>query len=114
MKHIYDGEFIESQLTDERDLLHAKIHWLLIYRENEYEYLDSYFYSLLLYIASLNDLMGHPQSLIDVMVLLHEARIINRKAHDDFTRYRKLVLDAHAKVDEWWNGEKEVAADDEL
>lgn len=106
MDHIYHGEFVEPQITHERDLLHAKIHWLLIYREEEYEHLDSYFYSLLLYIASLNDLLDHPQSLIDVMVLLHEARIINRKAHDDFTRYRKLILDAHTKVDEWWEGGK--------
>ena len=100
MRHKYHGKFMKPQISCEKDLLHAKIHWLLIYREEEYEQLDSYFYSLLLYIASLNDLLNHPKTLVDLMTILHEARILNRKSHDDFTMYRKLILDAHSKVDE--------------
>lgn len=99
MKHIYDNEFSPSQMKEEFSILHAKIHWLLIYKEENYPLLDSYFVSVLEYIASLNELLGKPNGFVDLMNILHKARRLNAEGRN-FKQYRKLILDAHSKLDE--------------
>lgn len=99
MKHIYHGKFSSPQMKDELIILHAKIHWLLIYREENYPLLDAYFVSVLEYIASLNELLGEPKRFVDLMNTLHEARRLNA-AGCDFKQYRRKILEAHSKLDE--------------
>lgn len=98
MKHIYNGEFTTPQINSEKEILHAKIHWLLIYKEENYPTLDLYFSSVLEYLASLNELLDEPKTLIDVMTVVQAAKRANLEGCD-FKKYRKLILDAHAKID---------------
>lgn len=98
MRNIYGGNFEERQMDREKKILHAKIHWLLIYKEEDYSGLDGYFESVLTYISSLNDLLGHPQALVDLMVTLQQARSLSQSGYDH-AKYRKLILDAHSKLD---------------
>ena len=59
MKYKY-GTFNDNQFSDYIELLHNKIHWLLIYQENSYPKLDNYFNNLQLYIAALAELIPSP------------------------------------------------------
>ena len=42
MKHKY-GEFNQNQIANYKKKLHNNVHWLLIYKEENYEFLDEYF-----------------------------------------------------------------------
>ena len=42
MEHKY-GSFSENQMSDYKKKLHNSIHWLLVYKENDYKLLDEYF-----------------------------------------------------------------------
>ena len=98
MTHLY-GNFTKTQMKEQKKSLHNSIHWLLIYKEEEYEYLDAYFESLLLRIGGLNDILFEPPELVTLLSLLHAAR---KEANDDkfeFKRYRKLILDSHSLID---------------
>ena len=100
MKDIYGGYYSHVQFESEKKSLHAKIHWLLIYKENGYLKLDAYFVSLLEYISCLNHLFYEPDGIISLLATLQQARIENQKGMNcDFKKYRKLILDAHSQVD---------------
>lgn len=100
MKDIYGGCYSHEQFVSEKRSLHAKIHWLLIYKENNYLKLDTYFLSLLEYISCLNHLFDEPDGIIALLTTLQLARDENLKGVNcDFKKYRKLVLDAHSQID---------------
>lgn len=98
MKHIYNGEFTTPQVSNEKEVLHSKIHWLLIYKEENNPKLDIYFSTVLEYLAGLNELLDEPRTLIDVMAIVQTAKRLNLEGCD-FKKYRKLILDAHSKID---------------
>lgn len=98
MMHLY-GHFTPTQMKEQKKSLHNSIHWLLIYKEENYEYLDAYFDSLLLRIGGLNDILFEPPELVTLISLLQAAR--KEACNDDFSfkRYRKLILDSHSLID---------------
>lgn len=100
MKDIYGGCYTQEQFIAEKRNLHAKIHWLLIYKENNYLRLDTYFLTLLEYISCLNRLFYEADEIITLLTTLQLARDENLKGLGcNFKKYRKLVLDAHSQVD---------------
>lgn len=98
MMHLY-GHFTPTQMKEQKKSLHNSVHWLLIYKEENYEYLDAYFDSLLLRIGGLNDILFEPPELVTLISLLQAAR--KEACNDDFSfkRYRKLILDSHSLID---------------
>lgn len=100
------GKYGECQLSDYREKLHSKMHWLLIYRDpktiDDYSYVDfdKYFKSLMKEINGLNDILMQPPKLVEMMSLLQAA--YNETTFDSFNykTYRKFILDAHNVLDE--------------
>ena len=98
MKHKY-GKFNQNQIIEYKKKLHNNIHWLLIYKEENYEFLDEYFNSLMLRLNGLNDLLFHPIHMVELYSVLESARNILNSENFNFKMYRKLILDAHTFVD---------------
>ena len=79
-----------SQIIAEKEYFLSAIFKLLPYKENNYEFLDGYFESVLQRLIGFNKLSGYEQpEIITIMSLLEYARQEN-----DFDKYRKAVLDA--------------------
>lgn len=98
MKHLY-GEFTKQQIKDQKKQLHSSIHWLLIYKEENYELLDRYFTSLLYRISGLNELFRTQPEIVTLISVLQSAKTEAKKEDFDFNIYRKLIFDAHSLVD---------------
>lgn len=98
MKHKY-GSFSQSQMSEYKNKLHNTIHWLLIYKENDYKLLDEYFNTTLLKLNALNEILFYPNSIVSLYTTLEAARVILNSNEFDFKAYRKLILDAHSLVD---------------
>ena len=94
-------EVSSQQLEKYMSKLHTRVHWLLIYKEEDYQLLDEYFSSLLFKIGGLNSLLGEPWELLDLLSVLEAARLENNKSDCDFKLYRKAILDAHAIIDKY-------------
>ena len=92
------GSFTEEQFMEFKKKLHSKIHWMLIYYENdEYdnEYLKNYFEGLMKYINGVNDILNNSPVVIELMTTLQMAF----NEFNDTKAYRKYVLSAHNIVD---------------
>lgn len=76
--------------------LHSKVHVLLPYSEDGFEDLDGYFESLLSYVGALNDVLGRPPCLPELLVKIRVAR--NQNARGNFKAFRRAVLDAHEVI----------------
>lgn len=98
MKHKY-GEFDQNQIANYKKKLHNNVHWLLIYKEENYEFLDEYFNSLMLRINGLNRILFYPLCIIELYNVLESAREILNSENFNFKTYRKLILDAHTFID---------------
>lgn len=97
MKYKY-GNFSEEQMRDYKKILHNKIHWLLLYKESNYEKLDEYFENLQCQIAGLVSLFNSYQ-LINLANTIECARLESLKDNYNHKTYRKFVLDAHDIID---------------
>lgn len=99
MNTIY-GNISDEIIKDYKKKLHSKIHWLLIYKENnECECFDDYFTSLLKYIIALSEIFNSNSVIIDMITTLQVAYDESHKEDFDYKTYRKYVLDAHNLVD---------------
>lgn len=107
MIHTLYGQFSAAQMKNYKKHLHNQVHWLLIYKEEQYEKLDEYFTSLLFQLIGLNELIGYPESLVSLASILEAARLESAKSDCNFKRYRKAILDAHSLVDKLpeWDGD---------
>ena len=101
MKSAY-GDFTKEQIMEYKKSLHASVHWLLIYKEENYEFLDKYFESLMVRVGAFNKILAHGQEVLKLLVALQSARDEAAKSEDAFVfkTYRKLILDAHTVIDE--------------
>lgn len=97
------GTLPASQIHEEKIRLQGAIYKLLPYKEETYEFLDSYFVSLQQRIGGLNHLFGHQAKMLTLMSILESAR-----HESDFQKYRKAVLDACSLVDEIEEGDSNV------
>ena len=103
MKHKY-GEFNTTQISGVKKELRKQIIFLLSIVDpelkEEYQHIDvkAAFQSLLDELAGMNELLMNPVELVIVMSLLEAALIEYNNSDFDFGKYRKLILDAGAKV----------------
>ena len=77
-----------SQMASEKAYLLSAIFKLLPYRQEHYEYLDSYFESVLQRLLGFNEVSGYCPEIVTVISLVEYAR-----HEDDFKKYRKAILD---------------------
>ena len=78
-----------SQIAAEKTHFISAIFKLLPYKEDNYEFLDNYFESVLQQLIGFNKVSGSQPVTISVINLLEYAR-----QEDDFKKYRKAVLDS--------------------
>lgn len=98
------GSFTENQMTEEKRRLHSMIHYLLVYKQCKDSYpkvdLNDYFETVMCEMGGLNHLLGEPEGFVELMVLLQSAHDEALRANCDEKLYRRLILDAHATLDE--------------
>lgn len=82
-----------NQIAAEKEYFVSAIFKLLPYKQDNYEYLDNYFESVLQRLIGFNKISGLQPETITIISLLEYAREEN-----DFAKYRKAVLDACAMV----------------
>ena len=83
-----------NQIAAEKEYLTSAIYKLLPYKESAYDYLDNYFESVLQRLIGFNKISGFQPEVITIMSLLEYAR-----GENDFSKYRKAVLDACGMVE---------------
>ena len=98
MEHKY-GSFSENQMSNYKKKLHNSIHWLLVYKENDYKLLDEYFNTTLLKLNAMNELLSYPNDIVSLYETLEAARLVLNSNDFNFKTYRKLILDAHSLID---------------
>lgn len=100
ISHKY-GEFADMQIADIKQILRKRIFFLLVVAEKPHEFPDINLplahTTLMWKISGLNQLLGEPTELVTVLSLLEEA-LNNLKTDFQFSKYRKLILDAGAEV----------------
>ncbi len=83
-----------SQIAAEKEYFVSAIFKLLPYKQDNYEYLDNYFESVLQRLIGFNKISGLQPETITIISLLEYAR-----GENDFSKYRKAVLDACGLVE---------------
>lgn len=100
------GTFTTDQMKAGKKQLHAKIHWLLLYKDpkTEEQYqgvdLDQYFETVMSYVGGMDELFGHPSQFVMLQSILQAAQNELHKDQFNWRMYRQLVLKAHKLVDE--------------
>lgn len=103
MKHKY-GEFSNIQISLMKHDLRKQIFFLLLCADENTKHnypninLNDAFCSLLYKLGGLNSILFSPPELVMIISLLEVAYIKLNEPYFDFATYRKLILDAGAKV----------------
>ena len=87
-------EIPPTQIAAEKEYIRSAIFKLLPYKEESYEFLNSYFESVLQQLKGFNKISGFQPEVITIMSLIEYARTEN-----DFQKYRKAILDACGMVE---------------
>ena len=99
------GEFSDVQWDGYKKKLHKDLFWLLLYKDPSIdeectpEELDELFDLLMRKINGLNEVLLHPNGLIELLCSLEAARKEANKKEFNYKIYRKFVLDAHNLLD---------------
>lgn len=106
MDYLY-GNFSAEQMDKARKKMHDMVHWLLVYKEQGYESdkLDRYFNTVLLRLSGFNELLQHPEALVELMSNIQAARMMAKSKMFQFADYRKLILDSHSLIDRCFGGD---------
>lgn len=91
--NIYD-EMPPSQIAAEKAYIRSAIFKLLPYKEESYEYLNEYFGSVLQLLKGFNKISGNQPEMVSIISKIAYARDV-----EDFSEYRKAILDACGLVD---------------
>lgn len=91
--NIYD-EMPPSQIAAEKAYIRSAIFKLLPYKEESYEYLNEYFGSVLQLLKGFNKVSGNQPEMVSIISKIAYARDV-----EDFSEYRKAILDACGLVD---------------
>lgn len=83
------SEIPPGQIAAEKEYFISAIFKLLPYKQDNYEFLNNYFESVLQRLIGFNKISGFQPEVITIMSLLAYAR-----DEDDFDKYRKAILDA--------------------
>ena len=98
------GEFNNTQIANTKNAMRKQIFFLLLCVDpkTKDEYLNvnvnDAFDGLLRKFGGLNDLLNYPDAFVDVMSLLNAAYKEYNNPDFKYSVYRKLILDAGAKV----------------
>lgn len=96
------GEFTDNQISVTKEKMRKQIYFLLLCVEKKDEYLEidvnKAFDGLLLKFGGLNSILNFPPELVKVISLLEAALIEYNKSDFQFSKYRKLILDAGNEV----------------
>lgn len=105
MEYLY-GSFSSKQMEQAKKQMHSMIHWLLIYKEQNYDpdKLDRYFNTVLLRLSGFNELLEYPETLVELISNLQAARTMAKAKLFQFADYRKLILDSHTLIDRCFGG----------
>lgn len=87
--HYKYGEVPSSQIAAEKAYFLSAIFKLLPYREEQYEFLDNYFESILQRLVGFNAVTGFQPEMLTIISLLECAR-----KEEELSKYRKAILDA--------------------
>lgn len=91
--NIYN-EMPPSQIAAEKTYIRSAIFKLLPYKEESYEYLNEYFGSVLQLLKGFNKVSGNQPEMVSIISKIAYARDV-----EDFSEYRKAILDACGLVD---------------
>ena len=83
------GEVPPDQIAAEKAYFLSAIFKLLPYKQEQYEFLDNYFESVIQRLFGFNTMVGFQPEVITIISLLEYAR-----QEKDFSKYRKAILDA--------------------
>ena len=97
------GILSPDQIKEQKKYLQKAIFQTIPFREENYEFLDARFTSLLQQLDGLNRLFNEQPVIITIMSLLEYAR-----TEESFQKYRKAILDATALVDKIEDGDMDV------
>lgn len=105
MHYLY-GDFTQNQISSTKTMIRKKIFLLLLIvdpnTKDKEEYkdidVDKAFCNLQYELAGLNSILGEPQELVTIISLLQSAWTELKSESFKFSVYRKLILDAGAKV----------------
>ena len=102
------GAYGDNQFTDSTSYIRKQIFYLLLYvdpkTKDEYKDTDvcKAFSGLMFKLGGLNSLLSEPPALVSVMSMLEAALLEYQKLINDsnfnFSKYRKLILDAGNEV----------------
>jgi hypothetical protein len=87
-------EMPPSQIAAEKEYIRSAIFKLLPYKEESYEYLNEYFNSVLQLLKGFNKISGNQPEMVSIISKIAYARDV-----EDFSEYRKAILDACGLVD---------------
>lgn len=93
------GTFTDDQVAEFKKRLHSKIHWLLIYKENDNRYLDDYFQKVMKFLIGLNNVLNSNPIIIELMTVLQVAHDESKDPDCDFKTYRSSIFEAHNIID---------------
>ena len=103
VKHKY-GSFKTKQIKETKESMRKQIFFLLLLADpatkGQYPDVDikRAFDNLTYRINGMNSLLCYPSEIVEVLSILEEARLQLNEPELDFDTYRKLVLDAGARV----------------
>ncbi len=80
--------------------LHKKIHWLLVYKEENFPALSDYFEYVLFQLCGLQALFPEDYRIAELIVLIKSAKIESERTNYSHKLYRKAILDAHGLLEE--------------
>ena len=87
-------EIPSRQISAEKKYIRSAIFKLLPYKEENYEYLDNYFGSVLQLLKGFNEISGYQPEVISII-----SKIAYARKAEDFDDYRKAILDACSMVE---------------
>ena len=87
-------EIPPSQIAAEKEYIRSAIFKLLPYKEENYEYLDKYFSSVLQLLKGFNKISGNQPEMVSII-----SKVAYAQEADNFDEYRKAILDACGMVE---------------
>jgi hypothetical protein len=105
MEYLY-GEFSDSQIELNAEIMHSEIHKLLLHKDKRIEEIifDSeddflrYFNNLLYRYGGFNELLGEPVYMVSLMSTLQAAYDEARNKPFRYSVFRRLILDSHGYI----------------
>ena len=111
MDYLY-GTFTDKQICEIARSMHGDIHKLLLYKDKNIKdkIFDSdsdfliFFENLLYRFGGLNELLGEPIQIINLMSSLQAAYSCVQKDNYSYKLFRRLILDSHSYIKEIFDG----------